>query len=212
MDNRKITFVTLAFASAAVLACGDSDSNLTASGTGTVNVALTDAPFPFSQVKSVDIFVLRIDGKIADVDSLEASNVNDSTGWKTLVSPATGINLLNLSGGKTANLGSATLPVGTYRSFRLVIDTDKSSVTLTDDSKPDIKWPSAGKNGIKLILDKPFEVVDGSTSTSAGASSCAVTRSRRMVCSSSRSFMRRRINPAPVGFPELFAVTAPLAF
>jgi hypothetical protein len=164
MDNRKITFAALAIAGAAMLACGDSDSNnLTASGTGTVNVALTDAPFPFSQVKSVDIYVLRIDGKIADVDSVEANNVTDSAGWKTLVSPNTSINLLNLSGGKTANLGSATLPVGTYRSFRLVIDTDKSSVTLTDDTKPDIKWPSAGKNGIKLLLDKPFDVVDGTT-------------------------------------------------
>ena len=44
-----------------------------------------------------------------------------------------------------------------------MIDTDKSSVTLNNDTKPDIKWPSAGKNGIKLILDGPFNVATGTT-------------------------------------------------
>jgi hypothetical protein len=63
----------------------------------------------------------------------------------------------------TANLGGSNLPVGSYKSFRLVIDADKSSITMNDNSKPDIKWPSAGKNGIKIILDKPFDVTTGTT-------------------------------------------------
>jgi hypothetical protein len=111
----------------------------------------------------VDIFVVRIDGKLASTDSLEASDVDDDSEWKTLVSPNSSIDLLSLQGGQTANLGAATLPVGVYNGFRLIIDTDKSSVTLTDDSKPDIKWPGAGKNGIKVNLDEPFNVVDGTT-------------------------------------------------
>jgi hypothetical protein len=152
----------LAFAGIFSAACGD--SNLpTLSSTGKVNVVLTDAPFPFSQVKSVDVFVIRIDGKLADVDSAEAANEADSSGWKTLVSPGKSINLLTLTNGATSNLGVATLPVGTYRSFRMVIDTDQSSVTLNDNTKPDIKWPGAGKNGIKILLDKPFEVTNGTT-------------------------------------------------
>jgi hypothetical protein len=155
------TFAALALAGIFVAACGDSTPTL--SSGGQVNVVLADAPFPFSDVKSVDVWILRIDGKVAEVDSQAAANVADSAGWKTLVSPNMSFNLLTLTGGTTANLGVATLPVGTYRSFRMVIDTDKSSVTLNDNTKPDVKWPSAGKNGIKVLLDKPFDVATGTT-------------------------------------------------
>lgn len=158
---KKKIIAALAIAGTIVAACSESGS-LTDSRTGQVNVMLTDAPFPFSQVKSVDVYVVRIDGKLAATDSAEAAN-QDSAGWKTLVSPNTKINLLTLTGGKTASLGVATLPVGTYRSFRMIIDTDQSSVTLNDNTTPDIKWPSAGKNGIKILLDSPFDVTAGTT-------------------------------------------------
>lgn len=155
------TLAALALAGIFSAACGDSTPTL--SSGGQVNVMLTDAPFPFSDVKSVDVWVMRIDAKLSDVDSAAAANEADSAGWKTLVSPNATFNLLSLTNGTTVNLGVATLPVGTYKSFRMVIDTDKSSVTLNDNSKPDVKWPSAGKNGIKLILDKPFDVATGTT-------------------------------------------------
>ena len=158
------TFAALALAGLAAAGC-ESGSSPTLSNTGKINVLLTDAPFPFSQVKSVDVFVLSIQGKLAESDSAEAANTNDSTSWITLVSPNTSINLLSLAGGKTAALGIAAVPLGTYKSFRMIIDTEKSSVTLNDanNTKPAIKWPSAGKNGIKIILDKPFEVTGGTT-------------------------------------------------
>jgi uncharacterized surface anchored protein len=162
MNRRSAIFAALALAGTVAVACDDSGGNPLLTSTGKVNVLLTDAPFPFSQVKSVDVFVVRIDGKLDETDSLAAANT-DSTGWITLVSPNDTINLLTLTGGKTANLGVATIPVGTYKSFRMVIDTDKSSVTLNDNSHPDVKWPSAGKNGIKIILDEPFDVVNGTT-------------------------------------------------
>jgi hypothetical protein len=155
---KKAALAALAIVFAA--ACGDSTPTL--SSGGRVNVLLTDAPFPFSQVKSVDIFITKIQAKAEDVDSAAVAS-DDSAGWKTLASPGSSFNLLTLRNGTTANLGGANLPVGTYRSFRLVIDTDQSSVTLNDNTKPNIKWPSAGKNGIKLILDKPFEVTDSTT-------------------------------------------------
>ncbi len=151
----------LALAGIFMAACGDSTPTLSTGGQ--VNISLTDAPFPFSEVKSVDVWVVRIDAKMSDVDSVEAANESDSAGWKTLVSPNATFNLLTLANGTTANLGTATLPIGTYKSFRMVIDTDKSSVTLNDNTKPEVKWPSAGKNGIKVILDKPFDVATGTT-------------------------------------------------
>lgn len=154
--------VTVLFVAAA---CDNSSTNLTQSNSGQVNLLLTDAPFPFAEVKRVDVFVVRIDGKTADTNDTEAANESDMKGWTTLASPDTSINLLDLTNGKTANLGVATLPAGTYRGFRLIIDTDKSSVTLNDNTKPHVKWPSAGKNGIRILLDDPF-VLGGTGSSS----------------------------------------------
>jgi hypothetical protein len=162
MKARIATFAALALAGLAAAGC-ESGSTPTLTTTGKVNVSLTDAPFPFSQVKSVDVWVLRIDGQIDETDEAEAANSGDMSNWVTLVSPNSSFNLLTLMDGKTTNLGVATIPVGTYKSFRMVIDTDKSSVTLNDNTTPEVKWPSAGKNGIKIILDKPFDVTSGTT-------------------------------------------------
>jgi hypothetical protein len=162
MNRKSGTFAAFALAGLVAAAC-ESGSNPTLTTNGKVNVLLTDAPFPFSQVKSVDVYVVRIDGKLAETDSAEAADANDSTSWITLVSPNTRINLLTLVGGTTASLGLASIPVGTYRSFRMIINTDSSSVTLNDNTKPNIKWPSAGKNGIKIILDEPFDVTTDAT-------------------------------------------------
>ena len=163
MKTKFGALTALALAGVVAVACDDTGSGPLLTSTGKVNVMLTDAPFPFSQVKSVDVYVLRIDGKLAETDSAQAANTADSAGWVTLVSPNKKINLLTLTGGNTANLGVATIPVGTYNSFRMVINTDSSSVTLNDNSTPDVKWPSAGKNGIKILLDKPFDVTSGTT-------------------------------------------------
>lgn len=151
----------LAFAGMGLISCTDSGSVpglVSGSTTGQVNVQLTDAPFPFAEVKRVDVFVVRIDGKTAEVDDTEVDNESEMSSWQTLVSPNTSINLLDLTNGKTANLGVATLPAGTYRSFRLIIDTDKSSITLDDGTKPDVKWPGAGKHGIRIQLDQPVVI------------------------------------------------------
>ncbi|MGK2961079.1 MAG: DUF4382 domain-containing protein [Gemmatimonadaceae bacterium] len=159
----RLKLLTLAIAGAAGLAC--SDSAMTGSDSGQLTIQLTDAPFPFSEVKSVDVFVVRIDGRIADADDEEAADDTDTEDWITLVSPNTSIDLLTLTGGETANLGVVTLPEGTYRGFRMIIDTDQSSVTLNDDSHPEVKWPSAGRNGIKIRLDEPVVIDDGENAT-----------------------------------------------
>ncbi len=144
----------LGLSAVAMTACGDSSGT----GSGKLTVQLTDAPFPFAEVARVDIFVVRIDAKSADTDSAEAAKESEASGWTTIASPNASINLLDLRGGVTTNLGTASLASGTYRGFRMIIDPAKSSVTLKDGSKPDIKWPSAGKTGIKINLDSPILV------------------------------------------------------
>jgi len=140
----------------AFAACSDSSGT----GTGMLTVRLTDAPFPFSDVASVDVYVVRVDAKAASTTDAEATDENNRDGWTTIATPNALINLLDLGDGKTMNLGATTLPTGNYQSFRLVLDTDKSSITLKDGTKPDIKFPSAGQSGIKVILDNPIQLTE----------------------------------------------------
>jgi hypothetical protein len=164
-----VSLVTLtALAGALALsACGDSS----APSSGTLSLHLTDAPFPYDSVARADMFVVRIDGKMAEADSEDASgteattNEDPSKGWVTLAAPDQSFNLLDLQNGVTTSLGQTTLPTGTYRGFRLILDTDRSSVTLKDgtvlsgNAAPGIKWPSTGKTGVKINLDQPINLV-----------------------------------------------------
>src|SRR5687768_10509592 len=155
-------FAAFVIGTFALAACTDSSGT----GTGLLTVRLTDAPFPFSEVASVDVYVIRVDAKTATTTDAEAADEADQGGWTTIATPNALINLLELGSGKTLNLGATTLPTGTYRSFRLILDTDQSTITLKDGSEPPIHFPSAGQSGIKVKLDQPIELTeDGSVMT-----------------------------------------------
>jgi hypothetical protein len=151
-------FTAIALGTFGIAAC--SDSSGTATGSGTLTVRMTDAPFPFSDVARVDVFVVRVDARTSEPTDAEASDESDQRGWTTVASPNTSINLLDLAGGKTENLGTTTLATGTYDGFRLIIDPSKSSMTLNDGSQPAIQFPSAGHSGIKINLDKPITLTE----------------------------------------------------
>ncbi len=148
---------------AAITACSDS----TGTNTGKLTVQLTDAPFPFAEVSRVDMFVVRIDARTASVSETEASNAAATSGWTTIASPNALINLLALQGGVTTNLGTTTLASGNYNGFRLILDTQKSTVTLKDGTVltggSGIIFPSAAQTGIKINLDAPIQVTQDSS-------------------------------------------------
>lgn len=156
----------------ALVACSDSES--LGPGQGRIAVRMTDAPFPLDDVASIDIFVVRVEAKTqvtteeevaGDVEADEA----ESDGWIVLATPNEKFDLMDLRNGVTVFLGDAVVPEGNYQSFRLIIDTDQSSVTLKDgtvltaNSSPSIKFPSAGKSGIKVILTDAVDVQEGAT-------------------------------------------------
>jgi hypothetical protein len=154
---------------ALVLAACDGN---TSPATGELTVLLTDAPFPWAQVERADVHVVRIDAKLAEAGAADIDDplaADPSSGWVTVAAPDQAYDLLQLRNGATANLGQATLPTGRYRGFRLILDTDRSSVTLVDGtvltgaSTPGIEWPSAAETGIKIVLDEPIEVTADGT-------------------------------------------------
>lgn len=147
---------------AAVTACSDT----TGSNMGKLTVKLTDAPFPFAEVSRVDMFVVRIDGRTTTASDAETANAS-SSGWTTIASPNAAINLLSLQGGVTTNLGTATLATGNYNAFRLILDTQKSTITLKDGTVltggSGIVFPSAAQTGVKINLDAPIQVTQDSS-------------------------------------------------
>jgi len=166
--KRVLSYTTIALLSALVLgACSDSVSSNTS---GALSTRLTDAPFPFADVQSADMFVVRIDAKMdaaSDADVADqtdpGSNTDPAQGWVTIAEPNQSYNLLDLQNGTTVNLGQVTLPTGSYRGFRLILNTDKSSITLTDGTTADIVWPSAGQTGVKIDLAQPINVTANGT-------------------------------------------------
>lgn len=156
--HKRIALATMIVAGLGLGAC---DS--TQGGAGKVTVQLTDAPFPFSEVSRVDVFVVRVDAKTGTTDSAEAANAGNTTGWTTLASPNVLVNLMDLNGGRVTTLGTTTLPNGTYQGFRLVIDPAQSSITLKDGTRPSIQWPSANRSGIKVNLTEPLVVSSDSS-------------------------------------------------
>lgn len=155
---------------ALLLASACSDSTSPSGNTGRLVTRLTDAPFPTDQVKSVDVFVVRVDARQSDVTDTDANSALDdkssaASSWKTVATPNESFDLLSLQNGISAVLGQANLAAGTYSGFRLVIDQSKSSATLKDGtvlsggSTPGIKFPSAGQSGLKIVLADPVKIV-----------------------------------------------------
>ena len=155
---------------ATMVAC--SDNTTTSTSSGTLSVQLTDAPFPYDEVSRVDLYVTRVDARpesTTDADASQNVQTNNDTpglthdGWITVSSPKQRYNLLDLQGGKTRNLGQATIPTGTYDGFRFIVNTDSSSVTLTNGqvltgANGGIKFPAAGQSGIKIVLEQPISL------------------------------------------------------
>ena len=195
-SNRLAVIALSATALFSAAACSDS----TGAGTGTMGVRLTnqsvsasvaasvasdivgteaDSPLSADAVKSVDIFVVRIDAKRqepSDDDAAEATEESESQkdGWVTVAEPNASFDLMKLADGTNTFLGDAKVAAGSYNGFRLIIDPAKSSVTLNDANKTVIggesivglKLPSAAKTGIKIKLSGgAVDVKEGATST-----------------------------------------------
>src|SRR5262245_10244999 len=100
MKTRTATLLSAAACAAVLLAgCQNDDDDLTSVDDGRLVVRLTDAAGLIDSVKSVDIFVVRIDGRVTPATDAQANtNVDqpEQDGWVTLATPNATFNLLAL--------------------------------------------------------------------------------------------------------------------
>jgi hypothetical protein len=138
-------------AAIALAACGGGGGGGSdaAGGTGTLRVALTDAPSCGYDAVNVTIERVRVH---------QSSGAGDAdAGWTDLVvSPRQRVNLLSLTNGVLEELGETPLPAGRYTQMRLVLAPNGSaapfanSVVPTGGAEVALTTPSAQQSGLKL--------------------------------------------------------------
>jgi len=138
---------------AGLAACGGgSGSSGSTADSGTLRLALTDAPTCGYDAVNVTIQKVRVN---------QSSSASDTVaGWSEVVlNPAQRVNLLTLSNGVLDELGQTPLPTGKYTQLRLVLsDNDAShpmanSVLPTGGTETALKTPSGQQSGVKANID-----------------------------------------------------------
>ncbi|SRR6266511_394956 len=157
--SRRLAMPVLAAALLVGGGCYQDDPGSIGPGTAKpiAKVLLTDAPFPYDSVTSVNLHVVRI----------EASTQMDTTGgdWVIFAEPRQTFDLLQLQQGATAFLGEREIPAGQYHAIRMTIDTSLSSIRSPAGQIP-VNWNNySGSNEMPLYasVDYPVNV------SSAGA-------------------------------------------
>jgi len=150
---RWIRNTALAALAAVTAACSATDTGTT----GQLTVQLTDAAC--SDIASADVW-------ISEVYVIGGA---DSNGARFTISDQDQqYDLLDLRGGVTASLGTATIPTGSYTQLRLVVDSAR--VTLGNGllfagggASVLVHVPSGSQTGIKVNFSGPVQVTPGET-------------------------------------------------
>lgn len=137
-----------------IAACGGGSDGGTAS-TGTLSVAMTDAPACGFDHVFVTVNKVRVNAS--------ASAADTDAGWTdiALATPQK-VDLLSLTNGVLTDLGSAPLPAGQYQQLRLVLSPNQggtlanSVVPTGSTTEQPLSTPSGTQSGYKII--QPFTV------------------------------------------------------
>ncbi|MBX3627428.1 MAG: DUF4382 domain-containing protein [Rhizobacter sp.] len=154
--TRHFRIAALAVAATVIGACGGgSDSGGTGAGSGTLRVALTDAP-----ACGYDHVYVTVD-RVRVHQSSTASDAD--AGWAEVVLPTPRrIDLLSLTNGVLDELGQTPLPAGRYTQLRLVLAPNghgnaapiANAIRLTGDTDDTpLVTPSGQQSGLKMNVN-----------------------------------------------------------
>lgn len=117
-------------------------------------VFLTDAPFPFGSVGSVEVYVLEI----------AASTVPDSSSdtrvWSVLGAPMARFDLMQLQQSKLALLSETEISTGRLHAVRVTIDCDSSMVRYEDGETANVRWPHGGSVTVLAQVEAPISIAE----------------------------------------------------
>lgn len=153
MRSRAVTRVAALTLLAGVLVVGCYKDDVTGLGSGgrpLATILITDSPFPFDSVASVNVYIVSIEAS-ASADSLTQT-------WTLIAAPHRSFNLLALQQGATAFVGQGELSAGQYRAVRMTIRTDSSSIMWSGGATAQISWPISGQLTMYALVEPPVSV------------------------------------------------------
>lgn len=148
--NKTLQTLGAAALLATLAACGGGGDG---GGTGTLRLALTDAPACGYESVNVTVERVRVHQSSGAADN--------AAGWSEIVlaQPKT-IDLLDLTNGALEELGQTALPAGSYTQLRLVLAENPSSapyknwiVKAGQSTEIPLKTPSAQQSGLKFNVN-----------------------------------------------------------
>ncbi len=156
--GRRLSMLLTATVATAVLVAGCGWGSGSSVGTGTMNLSITDAPIDADNVTGVYITVQSVqyhrNGQWAAMEGFDGPKV---------------YNLLELTNGESALLGSLSLPAGEYTQIRFMLDVPEegvaslpsnpgSYIAYSDKDDDPLFIPSGAQTGYKVTADEPFTV------------------------------------------------------
>ncbi|EER60710.1 putative lipoprotein, partial [Acidovorax delafieldii 2AN] len=149
---RKMKFTLGAALLAGLAACGGGGGGDSAAGSGTLRLALTDAPSCGYDAVHVTVAKVRVH---------QSSSAGDAdAGWSEIVlNPARRVDLLSLTNGVLMELGQIPLPTGKYTQMRLVLADNSATQPLANSVLPTggrevaLKTPSGQQSGVKTNIN-----------------------------------------------------------
>lgn len=154
----RLSLALLAVAVIAVACYQDEAASPTASSPGTkAKILLTDDPFPFDSVQSVQVYIVSI----AVSTHPDTGTSADSMHWVTVASPHRQVDLLTLQQGLTDSLGTGQVTADQYKAVLVTINVDSSAgIRFKNGSPAVVRWNGAGQESYASFVEAPINIPD----------------------------------------------------
>jgi hypothetical protein len=120
-------------------------------------VLLTDDPFPFDSVQSVQVYIVSV----AVSTHPDTGTSADSMQWVTVAEPHRQIDLLTLQQGLTDTLGIGAVTADQYKTVLVTINVDSSAgIRFKSGSQALVHWNGSGLEAYGVFVQAPITVPD----------------------------------------------------
>jgi hypothetical protein len=120
-------------------------------------VLLTDDPFPFDSVQSVQVYIVSI----AVSTHPDTGTSADSMHWETVAAPHRQVDLLTLQHGLTDSLGTGQVTADQYKAVLVTINVDSSAgIRFKNGSEAVVRWNGSGQESYGVFVEAPITIPD----------------------------------------------------
>src|SRR5436309_4132394 len=151
--------LALLAAAAIAVACYKDDVTTAVpnSGKPMAQVVLTDDPFPFDSVQSVQVYIVNI----AVSTHPDTGTSADSMHWVTVAAPHRQVDLLTLQQGLTDSLGIGQVTADQYKAVLVTINVHSSAgIRFKNGSQAVVRWNGSGQESYAAFVEAPVNIRD----------------------------------------------------